>query len=117
MTGHQSRPVRQLRLVYSSRTCAAVSANHCLDENTSQLVLGQCVTVADCIANGRSAAWLAVRITAAMLVAFLPGRPWKGHLELIWKLEADDGVNCSALRSAARRFRRTSVTSTPEADS
>jgi hypothetical protein len=58
-----------------------------------------------------------VCITAAMLVAFLPGRPWQGHLELIWKLETDDGVNCSALRFAARRFRRTSVTSTPEADS
>ena len=57
-----------------------------------------------------------VCITAAMLVAFLP-RPWQGHLELIWKLETDDGVNCSALRSAARRFRRTSVASTPEADS
>ena len=151
------------------------------NQNTTQLVLDQCVTVADCIVNGRSAAWppseadlhmiaaitsscmenpeysearveppaaiadpviydflsravvrgeriddvfrtgdpavLAVRITAAMLVAFLPGRPRQGHLELIWKLETDDGVNCSALRSAARRFRRTSVTSTPEADS
>jgi hypothetical protein len=62
------------------------------------------------------AAVLAVRITAAMLVAFLPSRPWQGHLELIWKLETDDGVNCSALRSAERRFRRTYVTSTPEDD-
>jgi hypothetical protein len=60
---------------------------------------------------------LAVRITAAMLVAFLPARPWQGHLELIWKLETDDGVNCSALRAAERRFRRTSVTSMPEDDS
>jgi hypothetical protein len=109
------------------------------NQNTTQLVLDQCVTVADCIVNGRSAAWppseadlrmiaaitssrmenpeyseatrgapaaiadpvvydflsravvrgeriddvfrtgdpavLAVRITAAMLLAFLPGRP------------------------------------------
>ena len=151
------------------------------NQKTCQLVLDQCVVVADCIVNGRSAAWppseadlrmiaaitsscmenpeysepraeppvaiadpvvydflsrvvvrgqriddvfpsgdgavLAVRITAAMLVAFLPGRPWQGHLELIWKLETDDGVNCAALRSAARRFRRTSVTSTPQDDS
>lgn len=49
---------------------------------------------------------LAVRITAAMLVAFMPGRPWQGHLELIWKMEADDGVNYSALRSARLRLRR-----------
>jgi hypothetical protein len=151
------------------------------DQKTCQLVLDQCVAVADCIINGRSAAWppseadlrmiaaitsssmenpeypeprtkppaaiadpvvydylsravvrgeriddvfpagdgavLAVRITAAMLVAFLPARPWQGHLELIWKLETDDGVNCSALRAAERRFRRASVTSTPEDDS
>jgi hypothetical protein len=60
---------------------------------------------------------LAVRITAAMLVAFMPARPWQGHLELIWKLETDDGVNCSALRAAERRFRRTSVMPTPEDDS
>ena len=52
------------------------------------------------------AAVLAVRITAAMLVAFMPGRPWQGHLELIWKMEADDGVNYSALRSAQLRLRR-----------
>lgn len=144
------------------------------NQKTCQLVLDQCVVVAHCIVNGRSATWppseadlrmlaaitssctespeptaaiadpvvynflsravvlgeriddvigtedpavLTVRITAAMLVAFLPGRPWQGHLELIWKLETDDGVNCTALRSAARRFRRTSVTPMPEADS
>jgi hypothetical protein len=151
------------------------------NEKTCQLVVDQCVAVADCIVNGRSAAWppseadlrmiaaitsssmenpehpeprskppaaiadpvvyeylsravvrgepiddvfpagdgavLAVRITAAMLVAFLPARPWQGHLELIWKLETDDGVNCSALRAAERRFRRTSVTPAPEDDS
>jgi hypothetical protein len=151
------------------------------NQKTCQLVLDQCVVVADCIVNGRSAAWppseadlrmiaaitsscmenpeypeprakppaaiadpvvydflsrvvvrgeriddvfrtgdpavLTVRITAAMLVAFLPGRPWQGHLELIWKLETDDGVNCSALRAAARRFRRTSIIPTLEDDS
>ena len=151
------------------------------NQKTCQLVLDQCVAVADCIVNGRSAVWppseadlrmiaaitsssmenpehpeprakppaaiadpvvyvylsravvrgervddvfpagdgvvLAVRITAAMLVAFMPARPWQGHLELIWKLETDDGVNCSALRAAERRFRRTSVMPTPEDDS
>jgi hypothetical protein len=150
------------------------------NQKTCQLVLDQCIAVADCIVNGRSASWppseadlrmiaaitsscmenpqysearaevpaaiadpvvydylsravvrgdrvddvfpdrnaavLAVRITAAMLVAFLPGRPWQGHLELIWKMETEDGVNCSALRSAERRLRRTSVTSTSEDD-
>jgi hypothetical protein len=146
---------------------------------TRQLVLDQCVAVADCILGGRSTTWppseddlrmiaaitnssmenpeygnprgkppaaiadsviynflsravvrgerlddvfpadaavLAVRITAAMLVAFMPARPWQGHLELIWKLETEDGVNCSALRSAQIRLRRTSVISTPEGD-
>jgi len=151
------------------------------NQKTCQLILDQCVAVADCIVNGRSAVWppnepdlrmiaaivsssmenpesrepragplaaiadpvvydylsravvrgeriddvfpagdgavLAVRITAAMLVAFLPARPWQGHLELIWKLETDDGVNCSALRSAERRFRRTSIIATPEDNS
>jgi hypothetical protein len=145
-----------------------------------QLVLDQCVVVADCILGGRSSAWppsdddlrmiaaitsssmanpeygkavanpaativdpaiydflsravvrgerlddvfpagdaavLTVRITAAMLVAFFPARPWHGHLELIWKLETDDGVNCSALRSAQLRFRRGSVTSKSDED-
>lgn len=57
---------------------------------------------------------LAVRITAAMLVAFMPGRPWAGHLELIWKMETEDGVNCSALRSAQLRLRRTFFTATPK---
>lgn len=138
---------------------------------TCQLVLDQCVAVADCIVNGRSAAWppsepdlrmiaaitsscmegpefgegraeppatiadpvvydylsravvdgefledvlpagdaavLAVRITAAMLVAFLPGRPWLGHLELIWKLKNASGVNWPALRAAELLVRRT----------
>jgi hypothetical protein len=52
------------------------------------------------------AAVLVVRITAAMLVAFMPARPWQGHLELIWKLETEDGVNRTALHAAARRWRR-----------
>ena len=150
------------------------------NQKTCQLVMDQCVAVADCIVNCRSAAWppseadlrmiaaitsscmenpeyrvpsaeppaaiadpvvydylsravvrgeriddvfpagdaalRSVRITAAMLVAFLPGRPWQGHLELIWKLATDDGVNCCALRSAERRFRRTAVTSAPDDD-
>ena len=150
------------------------------NQKTSQLVLDQCLAVADCILNGRSGAWppseadlrmiaaitgssmenpecglergkppaaiadpvvynylsravvrgeslddvfpggeaavLAVRITAAMLVTFMPARPWLGHLELIWKLETDDGVNCTALRAAQLRFRRRSVTSTSEGD-
>jgi hypothetical protein len=151
---------------------AALIRTH--SQETCQLVLDQCVTLADCIVNGRSAAWppsdadlrmiaaitgsamenpeysragakppaaiadpvvydylsravvrgehlddvfpagdaavLPVRITAAMLVAFMPGRPWQGHLQLIWKMETEDGVNWSALRSAERRFKRRSVT-------
>ena len=62
------------------------------------------------------AAVLAVRITAAMLIAFMPARPWQGHLELIWKLETKDGVNCSVLSSVQIRRRRTSVTSASEGD-
>jgi len=150
------------------------------NQKTCQLVLDQCVAVADCILGGRSSTWppsdddvcmiaaitsssmenpeygkaianptativdpaiydylsrvvvrgerldnvfpagdaavVAVRITAAMLVAFFPARPWQGHLELIWKLETDDGVNCSALRSAQLRLRRTSGTAKPDDD-
>lgn len=59
---------------------------------------------------------LAVRITAAMLVAFMPAQPWQGHLLLIWKLETDDGVNYSALRAARLRLRRSSVTPKSEDD-
>jgi hypothetical protein len=151
------------------------------NQKTRQLVLDQCVAVADCILGGRSSAWpphdddlrmiaaittssmetpeygqarakpsaliadaivyeylsrvvvrgddlddvfpaanaaaLAVRITAAMLVAFMPARPWQGHLELIWKLETSDGLNCSALRAAQLRLRRKSVRSPSEGDS
>lgn len=150
------------------------------NQKTCQLVLDQCLTVADCILGGRSSRWppsdddlrmiaaitsssmenpeygkvvadpsativdpaiydylsravvrgdrlddvfpagdapvLAVRITAAMLVAFFPARPWQGHLELIWKLETDDGVNCTALRCAQLRLRRTSATAKPDDD-
>jgi hypothetical protein len=150
------------------------------NQKTCQLVLDQCLAVADCILSGRSAAWppseadlrmiaaitsssmenpeyglehgkpppaiadpvaydylsravvrcerlddvfpegdaavLAVRITAAMLVAFMPARPWQGHLELIWKLETEDGVNCTALHAARLRLLRRSVASTSEGD-
>ncbi len=150
------------------------------NQKTCQLVLDQCLTVADCILGGRSSRWpptdddlrmiaaitsnsmenpeygqaaanpsativdpaihdylsravvrgerlddvfpagdaavVAVRITAAMLVAFFPARPWQGHLDLIWKLETDDGVNCSALRCAQLRLRRTSATAKPDDD-
>lgn len=51
---------------------------------------------------------------AMAAAAFFPARPWQGHLELIWKLETDDGVNCSALRSAQIRLRRTSATAKPD---
>jgi len=178
-------PPRIYELTHTALTYAVhgeldlLAARLCAEnQKTCQLVLDQCVVVADCILNGRSAAWppseadlrmiaaitsscmenpedpepltkpaaaiadpvvydflsravvrderiedvfpdgdaavLAVRITAAMLVAFLPARPWQGHLELIWKLETDDGVNRTALHSAARHLRRTSVTSTPD---
>lgn len=53
------------------------------------------------------AAVLTVRITAAILVAFLPGRAWQGHLELIWKLQSASGVNWPALRAAECLVRRT----------
>jgi hypothetical protein len=51
---------------------------------------------------------LPVWTTAAMVVSFLPGRPWHGHLEAIWGMAADDGVNFSArtaIESRARRLR------------
>lgn len=31
--------------------------------------------------------------TAAMLVSLLPLRPWQAHVECIWQMEDDDGVN------------------------
>lgn len=172
-------PPRIYELTRTMLDCAAHGQLDCLaarlrkeNQKTCQLVRDQCVVVADCIVNCRSAAWppseadlrmiaaittssmenpeypeqraappaviadpvvydflsravvrgeriddvfpagdgavLAVRITAAMLVAFLPARPWQGHLELIWKLKTDDGVNRTALRAAARHLRRTS---------
>ena len=147
-------PPRIYELTRTMLDCAVHGRLECLaarlrteNPKACQLVLDQCVVVADCIVNGRSAAWppgeadlrmiaaitsscmenpdypnacaeppaaiadpvvydflsrvvvrgeriddvfragegavLAVRIAAAMLVAFLPGRPWQGHLELI----------------------------------
>jgi hypothetical protein len=49
---------------------------------------------------------LPVWTTAAMLVSFLPSHSWQAHLELIWELEADDGVNVSALFALESRTRR-----------
>jgi hypothetical protein len=52
---------------------------------------------------------LPVWATAAMLVSFLPGRPWGSHVWMIWGLETSDGVNHSALtaiESWGRRRRR-----------
>jgi hypothetical protein len=41
-----------------------------------------------------------------MLVSFLPSHSWQGHLEVIWELEADDGVKVSALFALESRARR-----------
>jgi hypothetical protein len=49
---------------------------------------------------------LAVWATAAMLVAFQPLLPWQAHLEAIWQLEDDDGVNCTALHALDTRAHR-----------
>lgn len=53
---------------------------------------------------------LPVWATAAMLVSFLPLRPWRVHLDLIWQMEDDDGVNFTAMaaldaRPGRRHFR------------
>jgi hypothetical protein len=121
-------PPRVYQLTRTMLDCAARGQLDRLDaliragnQKTCQLVLDQCVAVADCIVNGRSAAWppseADLRMIAAITSSSMENRPWQGHLELIWKLETDDGVNCSALRAAERRFRRASVTSTSEDDS
>jgi hypothetical protein len=44
--------------------------------------------------------------TAAMLVSSLPLLPWQVHLECVWQLEDDDGVNFSALHALDARSRR-----------
>jgi hypothetical protein len=49
---------------------------------------------------------LPVWATAAMLVSFLPLRPWQAHLEIIWQMEDDDGVNFTALAALDTRARR-----------
>ena len=54
----------------------------------------------------REAVVLPVWATAAMLISFLPHLPWQAHLEIIWELEDDDGVNFSALAALDTRARR-----------
>jgi hypothetical protein len=49
---------------------------------------------------------LPVWATAAMLVSFLPLRPWRAHLDLIWQMEDDDGVNFTAMAALDARTRR-----------
>jgi hypothetical protein len=49
---------------------------------------------------------LPVWTTAAMLVAFLPHRPWQAHLELIWGMTAGDGTNVTAIEALRSRLRR-----------
>jgi hypothetical protein len=44
--------------------------------------------------------------TAAMLVSNAAIRSWQRHLELIWELETEDGVNYSALVAIESRKRR-----------
>lgn len=41
-----------------------------------------------------------------MLVSFLPLRPWQAHLEGIWQMEDEDGVNFTALTALDTRARR-----------
>jgi hypothetical protein len=52
-------------------------------------------------------AWTA----AAMLVSLPPegARTWQEHLQMIWDLEATDGVNYSALTAIYTRYRRLSA--------
>jgi hypothetical protein len=58
---------------------------------------------------------LPVWVTAAMLVSFFPFRPWQAHLECIWQMEDDDGVNFTALAALETRARRQrSRPATPE---
>jgi hypothetical protein len=54
--------------------------------------------------------------TAAMLVSFVPLVPWQAHLELIWQLEDDDGVNFTALAALDARARRRSRPAAPDPD-
>jgi hypothetical protein len=49
---------------------------------------------------------LPVRAAAAMLVSFLPLRPWRARLDCVWQMEDDDGVNFSALHALDARTRR-----------
>jgi hypothetical protein len=57
---------------------------------------------------------LPVWITAAMLVSNAANHTWQRHLELIWELETEDGVNYSALVANESRSRRRRVHLTRE---
>ena len=48
---------------------------------------------------------LPVWATVAVLVSFLPLRPRQAHLEIIWQMEDDDGVNFTALTALDARAR------------
>jgi hypothetical protein len=41
-----------------------------------------------------------------MLVSIFPFRPWRAHLECIWQMEDEDGVNFTALAALDTRARR-----------
>jgi hypothetical protein len=80
-----------------------------LDDSTvfdylSRVVVGG-ERAADVLGEEGHAAF-AVWITAAMLVAFFPRRPWQGHLELIWQMTDEDDVNVCAQRALECRVRR-----------
>jgi hypothetical protein len=57
---------------------------------------------------------LPVWTTAAMLVSNATNHTWQRHLELIWELETEDGVNYSALVANGSRSRRRRVRFVPE---
>jgi hypothetical protein len=74
-----------------------------------------CAYLARVVAGGEPAASvfpsgdavvLPVWATAAMLVSFQPILPWQAHLEAIWQMEDNDGVNCTALHALETRARR-----------
>jgi hypothetical protein len=57
-------------------------------------------------------AWTA----AAMLVSLLPegASTWQDHLQMIWDLETNDGVNYSALAAIHSRARRRAIRPTSD---
>ena len=60
------------------------------------------VTISGLEGSGQLPVWA----TAAMLVSFQPLLPWQAHLEAIWQIEDDDGVNITALHALETRARR-----------